>query len=68
MTKVEKALENKQICCVLFLDMSAAFNNASVNGMVKSLQRVGAEKEIVAWTENMLKNRNVSAQLNGERR
>ena len=62
--RIEKALENDQVCVVLFLDMSAAFNTASINGMVNCLEKFGAEKEILTWTEHMLKNRTVIAQIN----
>ena len=64
--KIEKSQERFQVCMVLFLDMSAAFNNVSVNGMLKALRDIGAEKELMQWIEHMLKNRKVYADINGE--
>ena len=64
--RIEKSQEQYLVCMVLFLDMSAAFNNVSVNGMLKALRDIGAEKELMKWVEHMLKNRKVYADIDGE--
>ena len=64
-TKIQKALDANLICCVVFFDMSSAFNTASVNGMINCLSEFDVEREILALGEYMLKNRIVSAEANG---
>ena len=62
--KIEKALENKEVAVLLFLDIDAAFSNASIEGMIKNMEKQGIEPEIVRWTEYMLRNRLATATLN----
>jgi ribonuclease HI len=61
LAKIEKAKLNGECVIVLFADIDAAFNNASINMMVKNLERMGASKQTVMWTEYMLKHRKVTA-------
>ena len=64
-TKIQKALDANLICCVVFFDMSSAFNTASVNGMINCLSEFNIEREILQLGEFMLKNRVVTAEANG---
>ena len=65
MTKIEKALEKSEVAIVLFMDMSAAFSTANVNGLMKNLEKTGVNNNILKWTSDMLSNRTISATLNG---
>ena len=42
--KIEKALDNKEVAILLFLDINSAFNSASTKGMVNNLVRQGLDK------------------------
>jgi len=64
-TRVEKALEKGEIAVVLFMDMSAAFSTANVEGLINNLESTGVNKNILQWTNDMLCNRKVIASLNG---
>lgn len=64
--KIEKALENKQVAIVLFLDIDAAFSSASTLAMINNLKKLGVEPEIVNWTADMLNNRTATATLLNE--
>jgi len=59
--KIEKALANNDTVIVLFLDMDAAFSSANVSGILKNLNEIGAEKEIIKWSKFMLENRKAIA-------
>ena len=50
----------------LFLDIDAAFSNASIEGMIKNMEKQGIDPEIVRWTEYMLRNRIATATLNNK--
>ena len=64
-SKVEKARENNLITVLLFVDISSAFNNASVTGMLNNLVEVGTNLRVVRWCKDMLENRVVTAEYNG---
>ena len=61
---VEKARENNLITVVLFIDISSAFNNASVSGMLNNLVELGTNLRIVRWCKDMLENRSITAEYN----
>ena len=61
--KIEKALDNKEVAILLFLDINSAFNSASTKGMVNNLVRQGLDKVSIRWIKYMLQNRKVSAKL-----
>ena len=65
--KIEIALDNKEHCLVLFLDLSAAFSTLSVAGIIKKLKDMGCEAEILSWSKDMLESRIVVAFLNGDK-
>ncbi len=48
----------------MFADIGAAFNNASIKMMIHNLEKMGASKQTVMWTEVMMKNRRVTAMHN----
>ena len=64
-TKIEKALENREVTIVLFMDMSAAFSTANINGLMRNLESTGVNNNILKWTQDMLANRTITASLNG---
>ena len=39
---------------VLFLDLSAAFSNLTVAGILKMLKKMGCDAEIISWSKDML--------------
>ena len=64
--KVEKALEKKEFAVALFLDIDAAFSKASIESILKNMERKGIDPGIVRWSEYMLVHRECFATLNGE--
>ena len=64
-TKIEKAFEKKEVAIVLFMDMSAAFSTANINGLMRNLESTGVNNNILKWTYDMLANRVITASLNG---
>ena len=55
--KIEKAKENGEICIILFLDISGAFNNASVSSILNNMKKKGIDSGLVRWLKYMLENR-----------
>lgn len=64
--RIEKALENKQVVIILFLDIASAFNNVSTESMIRDLQKRDIDKVSIRWIQYMLRNRKVMANLVGE--
>ena len=64
--KIERAMAQNNFAIVVFLDISGAFSDASINGMVNSLKNRGINSTIIRWIEEMLKKRKMIAQLHGE--
>ena len=62
-SKVENALENKEIALVAFLDIEGAFDNASHSTIRQAALRKGIENETVDWMMHMLSSRAVSAEM-----
>ena len=60
--KIEKALEIKQVAVAMFLDIEAAFNNATFGGMKQVLVEKGVVMPLMQWITNSLQNRIVLAQ------
>ena len=65
---VEKTFDQQEICIVLFMDMSAAFSTANINGMVNNLKQLGVDEGMIKWAQHMLNNRTVVVCVNGTTR
>ena len=63
--KIEKAKEKGEICIILFLDISGAFNNASVSSILNSMKKKGIDNSLIRWFKYMLENRISVATLQG---
>ena len=62
-SKIESTLESNQIAIIIFLDISGAFSEASIQGMLKALEKRGINGQIRTWIAHMLKNRKVTVQM-----
>ena len=62
-SKLEKTMVSNEIAIIVFLDISGAFSDASINGLVGALARKDIPKELGEWIANMLKNRTVTASM-----
>ena len=65
-TKIEKAFENNEVALLLFCDMDAAFSTANITSMIRNLTIKGAPVQTMIWAEDMLRNMEVTASLNGK--
>ena len=63
--RIERALERGEVAIVLFMDMSAAFSTANVDGLINNLETTGVNSNILQWTDHMLRNRMITASMNG---
>lgn len=64
-SKIEKALESKNIALCAFIDISGAFDNTSHKAIQDALLRKGVSPIINQWVLSMLKTRNISLELGG---
>ena len=55
--KIEKAVEKGEICVVLFLDISAAFNNLSIPYILNVMKKKGLDHGLIRWMKYLLENR-----------
>ena len=62
-SKIESTLSNNQIAIVVFLDISGAFSEASIQGMLNALEKRNINKQLKDWIEHMLKNRKVTVYM-----
>ena len=62
--KIEKAITTNKIAVGMFLDIEAAFNNATVSGMKYVLEKKGVDNSILNWIVHTLKNRTAFAEQN----
>lgn len=58
---IDLALDNQMINYTVFIDISGAFDNTSVNTMIEHSENMGIAKWITDWIEMMLKNRRIKA-------
>ena len=62
-SKIENTLENNQIAIVIFQDISRAFSEASIQGMLKALEKRKINRQLRDWIDYMLENREVMAHI-----
>jgi hypothetical protein len=65
-TRIEGAIEHKDIGLGAFLDIEGAFDRTSFNVIKQAVERHGIEPAICRWICAMLESRNMSATLSGE--
>ena len=58
---VERAVNEKKTIICIFMDISSAFSNASVDALVTALENTGIEPGIVNWTKKMLSTKEATA-------
>ena len=56
----------KEITIAVFLDISGAFSNTSINSLIRHLESTGVEKELLQWTAHLLAHRTTTATLGEE--
>ena len=61
--KIEKALTNRNFAIAVFLDISGAFSDASIEGMINVMNKRQIEPKLINWISHMLKNRKATATL-----
>ena len=59
--QIERALSNKKVALVVFLDIEGAFDNATAHAIKKGMREHGADEDSIQWFVNFLKNRIASA-------
>ena len=62
---IESAITRGQYCLGVFLDISGAFDNLSIDAAIAGLRKRDIDPVIVDWYAFYLKNRTISANLNG---
>jgi hypothetical protein len=65
-TRVENAIEHKDIALGAFLDIEGAFDRTSFDTIKQDAERHGIEPAVCRWICVMLESRNISATLSGE--
>ena len=61
--KIEKAMATDKFAVAVFLDISGAFSNTSIESLIRDLAETGVEQEILDWTAYLLSNRKTRATL-----
>lgn len=67
-TRLEKALFNKEVAIAAFLDIEGAFNNARVSSMVSAVLGRDVPLIITRWISTLLESREVEATMLGKTR
>jgi hypothetical protein len=67
-TRIENAIQYKEIALGAFLDIEGAFDRTSFNTIIQAARRHGIEPALCRWICAMLERRNRSATLSGETR
>jgi hypothetical protein len=67
-TRIENAIQYKEISLGAFLDIEGAFDRTSFNTIIQAAGRHGIEPALCKWICAMLESRNISATLSGETR
>jgi hypothetical protein len=64
--KIHKALENGHEICMVFLDVSKAFDRVWHSGLLLKLRCLGIDGTLFDWLCNYLTNRKIRAVINGQ--
>jgi len=65
--KIEQHIYRKEHCLVVSLDCSGAFDNIKFDSASMALNRLNVPKAITAWYDFILRNRRVTAEIQGEK-
>jgi hypothetical protein len=65
-TRIENAIEHKDVALGEFLDTEGAFNRTSSDIIKQAAEKHGTESAICRWICAMLESRNISATLSRE--
>jgi hypothetical protein len=65
-TRIEEAVENREVTLGAFLDIEGAFHSTSYSIIIEAAKRHGLEDTICPWISFMLGNRKIIATLTGE--
>jgi hypothetical protein len=64
--KIYKALESGKEVCMVFLDVSKAFDRVWHSGLLYKLKSLGIEGSLLNWLENYLQDRKIRVTINGQ--
>jgi retron-type reverse transcriptase len=65
-TRIENAMEHKEIALGSFLDIEGAFDRTSFAAIAKAAERHGVESTIGRWINSMLESKSMIATLTGQ--
>lgn len=64
-TEIRKALDSKEICLVVHVDLKSAFDKVWGQGLIYKLAKLGLQGNMLRWFENYLQNRKIQVRLQG---
>ena len=64
--KIEKSITRGEYCLAVSLDCSGAFDNIKFDSAKRAMKRKNIPAEAVEWYDNLLRNRCVASELQGE--
>jgi hypothetical protein len=65
--KIHRALEEGKEICLVFLDISKAFDRVWHSGLLHKLRCLGIEGDLFEWLTDYLTNRKIRAVINGQK-
>lgn len=65
MHRVQDAWAEGKLAGMLLMDVKSTFDHVSRNGLLQKMETVGANGDLVRWTESFLLERNVSLVVDG---
>ena len=63
--RIQKAIDDRNYCCGIFLDFSKAFDTINHNILIRKLQHYGVRGLALDWFISYLSNRNQIVTVNG---
>jgi Reverse transcriptase (RNA-dependent DNA polymerase). len=65
-SRIERAMDDKDLALAAFLDIEGAFDNTPFESINSAVRNRGLEDTLCRWIDTMLRNRTVTATLSGE--
>ncbi len=65
---MEKMIHRKKYLLAVSLDCSGAFDNIRFDSARRAMEQKGVDPSIISWYDNMLRGREVTAELQGEKK
>ena len=62
---IRRCLESKEVCVVVYVDLSAAFDKVWHKGLITKLIDKGIRGRLILWLNNYLSNRRVKVRIDG---